>query len=82
MFWKKKETPLKSDEYEVLYKKFVAMVGDIDELKAKTTGLNSQLCSLRSTFNQHRIKDNAEEKTEDLNNSVLLTSNGVPVKSW
>lgn len=82
MFWKKKDSPLKSEEYEQLYKKIVALVGDIDELKAKNTGLNSQLCSLRSTFNQHRIKDNSEDKTEDLNNSVLLTEDGLPVKPW
>jgi hypothetical protein len=59
----KKSTKLNSDEYEQLYKKIVACVGDIDELKAAVQILKTNNNSLRGLMNRKfQIENEDTEK--------------------
>ena len=63
MFWKKPKTKLNSDEYEILTRKLVAMVGDIDIITGRITFLASDFKKL--TARLHSLKREQDEARED-----------------
>jgi len=83
------KSKINSDEYEILHKKIISCAGDLDLINTKISALNSALASLRSSFNQHKIRDKEQEspiieeqETEtNKNPDIFLNPNGLPLKS-
>lgn len=83
------KSKLNSDEYEILHKKIISVAGDLDLINARISGINSALASLRSSFNQHKIKDKVAEVEEqedpeietNKNPEVFLNPYGHPLKT-
>lgn len=74
MFFRRR---LNTEEFEILNKKIVLLVGDVDVLKTEIVNLKGRLNSMQGRMNRERKFD--VEESEDLNNSVLLTNNGLPI---
>ena len=68
-FWKKKTLePLKSDEYEELTKKVVAVVGDIDRMSNSIALLDGIVKSNRARINKIKVEEIEKEGEKSLNN--------------
>jgi len=66
-FWKKKETPLNSDEYEKLLRKIVAMVADIDSINNKLAILDGVAKSNRLRVNRIKLQEVEQESEKNIN---------------
>lgn len=80
MWFRKK---LNSNEYELLRKRFVEHSAELEELQIKFKVLKQDVDNLRGNFNRrvNRIKEDPE-KSEELNNPVILPDNGNPFKRY
>lgn len=80
MFFNKR---VKSEEFETLNRKIILLVGDVDTIKTEVANLKTSMNSLRGFVNRKgNLKPSEDlEESEDLNNSVLLSSDGRPINS-
>jgi len=78
MFWKKKEvkqeTPLRSDEYEIIFKKLLTLNAEVETVSLKIRNLDTELRSVRSKVNQHITKEveQVENQTNEDNGGSFL----------
>ena len=87
-FWKKSnETPLRSDEYERISKKFTELAATVEELQNKFKILETNYNNLRGNFNrklsglkeEEKVVPKEEETETNIKPSVFLTPNGLPI---
>lgn len=84
-FWQKKnESPLRSDEYERISRRFTEVVAIVEELQNKFKILETNYNNLRGNFNRKLSKIKEEEKEEmqtetNIKPSIFLTPNGAPI---
>lgn len=69
MFWKKKQpTPLKSDEYETIYKKLVSITGDLDSLLNRVALLDTMVKGNRMKLTKMSHDKIIDETESHINN--------------
>ncbi len=71
MFWNRKNPPLNSDEYEILHKKHVAMVGDLDVLSNRVSILFGNYRKLVGRISALKRKEGDEDSESDLKDDPL-----------
>lgn len=74
-----KKSVVNSEEYEKLTKKLIDISSKLDMLDARVKALITDMDNLRGQFNKKLSKikkDDMEEKTENINNPVILPYNG------
>jgi hypothetical protein len=67
MFWKKKAEPLpiRSDEFELIFKKLTALVAEIETLSLKLRNLDTEMRSVRSKVNMHINKEGNSDESQN-----------------
>lgn len=83
-FWKKSnETPLRSEEYERISKRFVELVAVVEELQTKFKILETNYNNLRGNFNRKLSGIKEEPKVEETENNIkpniFLNPDGKPI---
>lgn len=66
MFWQKKKKEnedIKSEEFEALSKKIVAIVGDIDTLSHRVEGIDNVVRSNRARITKIKVDEIIDEKS-------------------